>query len=141
MGQVAHLRAHTHPVPGGQGVAAGTAALEAGRWAEARAAFESVLAVEHPERCPAQVWDGLAEALWWLGEPRASVECRERAYVGFRRIGDSVAAASAAMDACVGHLVQFGNAAAASGWLGRARSVFADGAPPELEGWFWLLEA
>jgi ATP/maltotriose-dependent transcriptional regulator MalT len=141
MGQPAHLRAHTGPVPGGQAVAAATAALEAGRWAEARAAFEAVLAAGERDAFPSEAWDGLAEALWWLGEPRASVECRERAYVGFRRGGDPAAAASAAMEACVGHLVQFGNAAAASGWLGRARAVFADAAPAELEGWFWLLEA
>jgi DNA-binding CsgD family transcriptional regulator len=140
MGQLAHLRAHTDPVPRDV-VAAGTAALEAGRWAEARAAFEAVLAAEEPDGCPPEAWDGLAEALWWLGEPRASLECRERAYVGFRRGGDVDAAASAAMEACVGHLIQFGNAAAASGWLGRAHSAFADAAPSHLEGWFWLLEA
>jgi DNA-binding CsgD family transcriptional regulator len=128
-------------VPGGQLVAAGTAALEARRWGEARAAFESALAAGDPELCPAEVWDGLAEALWWLGEPRTSVECRERAYVRFRRGENPAAAAWAAMEVCVGHLVQFGNAAAASGWLGRARSVFADGAPPEIEGWICLLEA
>jgi ATP/maltotriose-dependent transcriptional regulator MalT len=141
MGQLPHLRAHTDPVPGGPLTAAGTAALEAGRWAEARAAFESVVAAEDPQECPAEVWDGLAEALWWLGDPHASIGCRERAYVRFRRGGDAAAAASAAMEACVGHLVQFGNAAAAAGWLGRARSVFTDGPPPDLEGWFWLLEA
>ncbi len=128
-------------MPGGHQVAAGTAALGAGHWAEARAAFESALASEEPEACVPGAWDGLAEALWWLGEPRAAVECRVRAYVGFRRGGDRAAAAWAAMDACVGHVVQFGNATAASGWLGRARSLFADGAPPDLEGWFWLLEA
>ena len=128
-------------MPGGQAVAAATAALEAGRWADARAAFEAVLAAAERDVCPPEAWDGLAEALWWLGEPRASVECRERAYVGFRRGGDAAAAALAAMEACVGHLIQFGNAAAASGWLGRARSVFADDTPPDLEGWFWLLEA
>lgn len=141
MGQLPHLRAHTGPVPGGQLAAAGTAALEAGRWAEARAAFESVIAAEVPEERPAEVWNGLAEALWWLGEPHASVQCRERAYTRFRRGGDPAAAARAAMELCVAHLVQFGNVAAASGWLGRARSVFIDGAPPEVEGWFWLLEA
>lgn len=141
MGQPPHLRAHTDRVPGGQLVAAGTAALEAGRWAEARAAFQAVLAAAEPDGCPPEAWDGLAEALWWIGEPQPSVECRVRAYVGFRRAGDPTAAAWAAMEACVGHLVQFGNAAAAAGWLGRARSAFPDGAPPELEGWFWLLEA
>ncbi len=122
-------------------MAVGTAALEAGRWAEARAAFESLLAAGDPRAGPPEAWDGLAEALWWLGEPRASVECRERAYVAFRRAGDPSGAASAAMEACVGHLVQFGNGAAASGWLGRARSVFTDGVPPEHEGWFGLIEA
>lgn len=126
-------------MPGGHLVAAGTAALEAGRWVEARAAFEAVLASDEPDL--PEAWDGLAEALWWIGEPRASVECRERAYVGFRRGGEGAAAAWAAMEACVGHLIQFGNAAAASGWLGRARSVFADAVPPDVEGWFWLLEA
>ncbi len=144
MGQLPHRAAHTDPVPGGQ-VAVGTAALEAGRWAEARAAFELVLAADDPPddppAGPPEAWNGLAEALWWLGEPRVSVECRERAYVAFRRAGDPSGAAAAAMEACVGHLVQLGNGAAASGWLGRARSVFPDGAPPEHEGWFGLLEA
>ena len=127
-------------MPGGQLIAAGTAALEAGRWADARAAFESVLADEEPEDAPPAAWAGLAEALWWLGEPRASVECRERAYVSYRRNGQAAAAAWAALETCVGHLVQFGNVAAASGWLGRGRSVFTDGTPPDLEAWFWLLE-
>jgi hypothetical protein len=48
MGQLPHLRAHTESVPGGQ-LVAGRAALEAGRWAEARVAFESVLVAEAPE--------------------------------------------------------------------------------------------
>src|SRR5688500_20330513 len=42
--------------------------------------------------------DVYSSDLWWLGEPRASVECRERAYVGFRRGGDAAAAALAAME-------------------------------------------
>ena len=50
-------------------LAAGHDALAAGRWKEAHDAFEAALAVEErPEAC-----FGLAAALWWSGENRASV--------------------------------------------------------------------
>ncbi|MGD9531099.1 MAG: hypothetical protein AB7V44_30510, partial [Pseudonocardia sp.] len=114
-------------------VDAGTAALADGRWERARSAFEAVLATqEQPE-----AHDGLAEALWWLGEPDASLAHRERAFVGFRRAGRDGAAAAAAFEACVVQLIDFGNGAAASGWLARAESLGGD----ELAGWIGLLRA
>jgi hypothetical protein len=60
--------------------AAPTAALEAGRWEEARAAFAAALAEgETPEAL-----DGMGAALWWLGETQAGVDHTERAYAEFR---------------------------------------------------------
>ena len=112
---------------------AGTTALADGRWAQARSAFEAVLATADLPRAH----DGLAEALWWLGEPQASLVHRERAFVGFRRAGEDTAAAAAAIEACVVHLINFGNGAAAAGWLARAESL----AGAELQGWICLLHA
>ena len=65
-------------------------------------------------------------ALWWLGETRASVASTERAYAGFRRAGDAVPAAVAAISLCVTWISNFDNHAAAGGWLARAERVLAD---------------
>ena len=84
---------------------------------QARSAFEAVLVSADLPRAH----DGLAEALWWLGEPQAALAHRERAFVGFRRAGrtprrpprrSSVRRPSD----------QLGNGAAAAGWLARAES-------------------
>jgi uncharacterized protein HemY len=53
-----------------QAIADGYAALQAGQWAQARAAFEAALA----ERETPEALDGMGSVLWWLGETRASVE-------------------------------------------------------------------
>jgi DNA-binding CsgD family transcriptional regulator/tetratricopeptide (TPR) repeat protein len=111
------------------------AALAAGRWAQARAAFEAALA----EREAPEALAGLASALWWLGETRASVACGERAYAGFRRAGDPVGAATAAMSLCITWSSNYGNTAAAGGWLGRAERVLGEVDPNPLRGWLWLL--
>jgi DNA-binding NarL/FixJ family response regulator len=116
-------------------VAAGSAALAEGRWADARAAFEAVLAqAESPV-----ARDGLGAALWWLGEPQAVLAHRERAYVGFRRAGDEPAAAMTAIAVCISYAVEFGNGAAASGWLARAESVVDVDDPGPVRGWLWLM--
>ena len=76
----------------------GTAALEAGRWQEARAAFAAALA----EKETPEALDGMGVALWWLGETRASIAHTERAYTEFRRASDAVPAAiAAAADAAI----------------------------------------
>jgi DNA-binding CsgD family transcriptional regulator len=116
-------------------VAAGRRALEAGRWEEARAAFAAALAGEETP----QALDGMGAALWWLGETRASVAHTERAYAGFRRAGDAVPAALAAISLCVTWVSNFDNHAAAGGWLARAERVMADADPNPLRGWLWLL--
>jgi DNA-binding CsgD family transcriptional regulator len=116
-------------------LAAGRAALEAGRWEEARAAFAAALAGEETP----EALDGMGTALWWLGETRASVAHTERAYAGFREAGDAVAAAVAAMSLCVTWIANFSNHAAAGGWLARAERLVADADPNPLQGWLWLL--
>ena len=118
-------------------LAAGRVALEAGRWDQARAAFEAALA----EREAPEALDGMGVALWWLGETRASVAHTERAYAAYRRAGDAVAAATAAMNLCVTYISNFENHAAAGGWLARAERLLAEADPNPLRGWLWLMRA
>jgi ATP/maltotriose-dependent transcriptional regulator MalT len=118
-----------------QPTAAGRAALEAGRWVEARAAFAAALADEET----AEALDGMGAALWWLGETRSSVEYSERAYARFRRAGDALQAAITAMSLSVTYISNYGNHAAAGGWLARAERLLGDVDPNPLQGWFWLL--
>jgi DNA-binding CsgD family transcriptional regulator len=118
-------------------VAAGRAALQAGRWEEARAAFAAALAEEET----AEALGGMGAALWWLGETQASVAHTERAYAGFRRAGDDVSAALAAISLCVTWFSNFDNHAAAGGWLARAERVMAGADPNPLRGWLWLTRA
>ncbi|HEY6710080.1 MAG TPA: LuxR C-terminal-related transcriptional regulator [Actinomycetota bacterium] len=119
-------------------LAAGQAALAAGRWEEARAAFRAALAeAETPEAL-----DGLGVALWWLGETQASVAATERAYAGFRRAGDAAGAAGAALFLCITWASNFDNHAVAGGWLARAERVAGEvgqTGPGPLEGWLLLL--
>jgi DNA-binding CsgD family transcriptional regulator len=130
-GMSGHTGAMTEPGP----MAAGRAALEAGRWDEARAAFAAALA----ERETPEALDGMGVALWWLGETRASIAHTERAYAGFRRAGEAVAAALAAISLGVTWTSNYDNHAAAGGWLARAERVLADADPNPLQGWLWLL--
>jgi ATP/maltotriose-dependent transcriptional regulator MalT len=117
-------------------LALGRSALEAGRWAEARDAFEA--SIEEAET--AEALNGVADALWWLCDASASVRYRERAWVRLRRAGDLIGAGRAALDLSISYLVNLGNVAASQGWLARARRVTrsVDGNP--LEGWLWLME-
>ena len=116
-------------------LADGRAALEAGRWEEARTAFAAALA----EGESAQALDGMGVALWWLGETRASVAHAERAYAGFRRAGDAAAAAATAVFLCMTWASNFDNHAVAGGWLARAERVAGAVDPNPLQGWLWLL--
>jgi DNA-binding CsgD family transcriptional regulator len=118
-------------------LAAGHAALEAGRWEEARCAFEAALA----EQETPEALHGMGVALWWLGEARASVGHTERAYAQFRRSGDALSAAVAALSLCVTWISNFDNHAAARGWLARAERVTGEVDPNPLRGWLWLLRA
>ena len=111
------------------GVGTGFQAIAAGDWCGARDAFSAVLeTAEVPE-----AFFGLANALFWLGDIAGTLANCEKAYVGFRRRGDPMFAAGAAL-ALVGYNKGYlGNAAAARGWLSRAARII-DGEVPELRG-------
>ncbi|MDQ4058768.1 MAG: helix-turn-helix transcriptional regulator, partial [Actinomycetota bacterium] len=116
-------------------VSAGRIALQSGRWEEARDAFEAALdQAETPEAL-----DGMGEALWWLCDARSSVRFRERAYVGFRRAGDTTRACLTALSLSTSYLVNLGNEAAARGWLGRAEGVMRRADPNPMQGWLWAI--
>ena len=110
-------------------VGEGFRAMATGDWRGARDAFSAVLAVaEVPEAL-----FGLANALFWLGDLAGTIANCEKAYAGFRRRGDPMFAAGAAL-ALVGYNKGYlGNTAAARGWLSRAARIIENEAP-ELRG-------
>jgi len=110
-------------------VGAAFQAMATGDWRGARDAFSAVLAVaEVPEAL-----FGLANALFWLGDLAGTIANCEKAYAGFRRRGDPMFAAGAAL-ALVGYNKGYlGNTAAARGWLSRAARIIENEAP-ELRG-------
>ena len=97
-------------------VVAGEVALAAGRWEEARAAFETALT--HDQDPAAFI--GLASALWWLGDSHGSVRNGMRAYARFRQVGDTDRAVECAVWLAITYKANFGNSAAANGWSRRA---------------------
>jgi DNA-binding CsgD family transcriptional regulator len=115
----------------GEGLARGYEALAAGDWEAARSAFLSAPdAQEDPEAL-----DGLGRALWWLREWEGAVVHRERAYSGFRRLGQLPRAARIALWLSREYALVWGNEAAANGWLARAERLLADVAPGAERGW------
>jgi DNA-binding NarL/FixJ family response regulator len=136
---VAHHRIQNDAVTNepGASVAAGYAALAAGQWADAGAAFETALeAGETPDAC-----FGLASALWWLGESNASVAHASRAFALFRQSGDVENAVECAVWLCITYKANFANFAAANGWIGRAERLVEPLDPGRLHGWVHLARA
>jgi len=106
-------------------------------WQGARDAFQSALdaAPGDPDAL-----DGLGQASWWMGERDAAIEYRREAFAGYRRAGSSRDAARLAIYLAGEHRID-GKAAAANGWIGRARRLLADeDALPEI-GWLEIEEA
>jgi len=100
-------------------LAVAEAALAAGDWAGARAAFEAAL---RDEDVPA-ARDGLARALWWINGPAPAIAERTHAYSGYRRGGDERSAAHVALWIAHEYEAGLGNPAAAGGWLTRAAGL------------------
>ena len=115
----------------------GDAALRAGRWDEARREFEACLV---DTETPAALF-GLATALWWLGENRASVERCTRAYSSFRRVGDTAGAIDCALWLAITYKANFDNTAAANGWIRRAETLLGPGDPGPGHAWAWVTRA
>ena len=110
-------------------VGAGFQAMATGDWRGARDAFSAVLAVaEVPEAL-----FGLANALFWLGDLAGTIANCEKAYAGFRRRGDPMFAAGAALSLVGYNKGYLGNTAAARGWLSRAARII-ENEVPELRG-------
>jgi DNA-binding CsgD family transcriptional regulator len=104
---------------------AGFQAVATGDWRGARDAFSAALAVaEVPE-----AFFGLANALFWLGDIAGTIAKCEKAYAGFRRRGDPVFAAGAALSLVGYNKGYLGNAAAARGWLSRAARIIQSEVP------------
>jgi DNA-binding CsgD family transcriptional regulator len=104
---------------------AGFQAVATGDWRGARDAFSAALAVaEVPE-----AFFGLANALFWLGDIAGTIANCEKAYAGFRRRGDPVFAAGAALSLVGYNKGYLGNAAAARGWLSRAARIIQSEVP------------
>ena len=110
-------------------VEAGFRAMAAGDWRGARDAFSAVLeATSAPE-----AFFGLASTLFWLGDLAGTIANCEKAYAGFRRRGDQMLAAGAALSLVGYNKGYLGNTAAARGWLSRAARII-DNEAPELRG-------
>ena len=100
-------------------VTAGHLALDAGDWRRAQHAFERALAsAETPEAL-----EGLGLAAWWLDLAEVVFDSRERAYRGYRRRGDVIAAARVAVWIAWDSAAFRGEQGVAKGWLQRARRL------------------
>jgi DNA-binding CsgD family transcriptional regulator len=110
---------------------AGQSALSEARWDEARAAFAGVLDVE----VSGAAMFGMSEALWWLGDLGESVAWRERAFAQLRDEGDVLQAALAALYTSLDYRKQFGDEAAASGWLAQTTRLVNEHDLEPLRGW------
>ena len=110
----------------------GTEALAAGAWADARQAFEAVLAVEETP----EALEGLGLAAWWLDEADLVFESRERAYKLYLDRDDRRAAARLGVWLAWDCWAFRGETAVASGWLQRARRLLD--ALPESPELAWL---
>jgi DNA-binding CsgD family transcriptional regulator len=103
--------------------------MGAGDWRGARDAFSAVLEVtDAPEAS-----FGLANALFWLGDIAGTIANCEKAYAAFRRRGDAMFAAGAALSLVGYNKGYLGNTAAARGWLSRAARI-VENEVPELRG-------
>jgi DNA-binding CsgD family transcriptional regulator len=100
-------------------------------------AFRRVLARdEHPDAL-----FGVGVASFWLGETEEALRHWERAYVAYRRRSDPANAVIAAVYLCLAYQMSMGNAAAATGWLGRATRLVDQYRIDAARGWVLLCRA
>lgn len=116
-------------------VVQGAAALTRGEWIEARQLFETAL--QHDET-PAAL-EGLGDALFWLQEFNASIECRTRASTIYQETGDHCRAARAAVWLAITYVSALGNGAAANGWVQRAERLLDQSGSCAERGWLLQL--
>src|SRR5919108_5186013 len=120
-----------------ESVQRGRDALRVGDWARARSLLEAAVAFdETPEAL-----DGLGQVHYWRGDYPAAITYRERAYAGFRARGDDPSAAIMACWLAYLHGFVYGNFAASSGWVGRARSLAESAGDCPERGWVEFMTA
>ena len=85
--------------------------------------------------------DGLGQVHYWQGDYPAAINYRERAYAGFRARGDDRSAAIMACWLAYLHGFVYGNFAASSGWVGRARSLIEGAGDCAERGWVAFMSA
>lgn len=118
------------PPLGAEGLHAGRSALERADWPAARAAFTAVLDREDS----AEARDGLAQALWFLGDVTEAVALRERAFDDYVRLGRCDDAVLAAVWVSHQHMIG-GRPSAARGWLARSERALEGVAACAGHGW------
>jgi DNA-binding CsgD family transcriptional regulator len=113
------------------------AALADRDWARVRALLRDLS--EHAESDRAL--EMLATAAWWLDDVDCSIEAREQLFSLRRVRGDRPAAATVAIQLAWDSTIGRRDAAIASGWAERARSLL-DGLPPSADdAWLLMREA
>jgi LuxR family maltose regulon positive regulatory protein len=115
---------------------AGWAALSAGEWERARAAFEESLA----DGETAEALEGMGLAGQMLNEDELTFDARERAYRLYLERGDKGSAARIAAWLAADCLLFRGEPAVANGWLQRAHSLIEGLEPGVDHGWVAIHE-
>ena len=115
---------------------AGDEALARGAWAEARAAYETVLR----ERELPEALEGLGMAAWWLDMADLVFESRESAYRSYLAREDRAAAARIAVWLAWDSWAFRGESAVANGWLQRARRLLEYHPPCIERAWLEVRE-
>ncbi len=118
------------PPLGAEGLQAGRSALERADWPAARLAFTAVLDGEDS----AEARDGLAQALWFLGDVTEAVALRERAFDDYVRLGRCDDAVRVAVWVSHQHMIG-GRPSAARGWLARSERALEGVAACAGHGW------
>jgi DNA-binding CsgD family transcriptional regulator len=106
----------------GAALAAAREAAHRGNWPEALALFTAL-----PDGCPLTADDcaAWADAAWWLGRVDESVAAYDRAFRSYLEAGSPRSAAMTALGIAATFFLR-GDAAAGSGWLGRAVDLVAE---------------
>lgn len=115
----------------------GRAALAAGQWLTARAAFEELLVFGES---PAAL-EGLGEASWWLADAAVTFAARERSFRLYRDQNDPLGAARVAVSIANDYFYFRGDYAMARGWRQRAHRLLSGAETAAERGWLALAEA
>lgn len=126
-------RAITSPLP------VGREALARGDWEAARDLFAA--AADDRDLASVELFDGLGEARWWLGDVDGALLAREEAYRLARSTGQPARAVWLALWLSREFEQAVGNGPAARGWLSRAETLAAELEDPGVTGWLELTRA